>query len=275
MVDSTTSRPLIVAVFGGNAVTEVVAQTARLIAGHAAQQGAIILSGGDGQGVKGKCVTGKNVKDEANSVARAHGQWISVLNNTKRKSASKGTKTPPVCTVESQGVVVRPEIGNRRNLLEAWMSDACVVLADGAGDGTLSELICALCLGRPTLLISDSPVLPDESPWASVRDWFMTRKVDEGASGQVIDLVRGNLGDVTGPMVDLVQTTIRTENLRIGGESSIVGSSEIKKSAEWIDGQVNRPGTFPVIRGISVDERGTFEVVKADYERWLASAVHD
>lgn len=108
-----------------------------------------MLSGGDGKDRRGRPVKSSNVK--ADAAAQPHGRWISVLNNRAGKTRD--------WISSDRGAVVPPQAGDQQSLLEAWMSDACIVLATGAGDGTFSELVSALCLERPVLLIGDPTTL--------------------------------------------------------------------------------------------------------------------
>lgn len=258
MARSSREAPRVVAVFGGNGVTDLVAGTACAIARSILDNDAIVLSGGDGRGVDPGTL---NVKDEANAVARADGTWIAVLNNKHK---------PRACLPEDGGLVVRPESGHQRNLLEAWLADACVVLGAGAGDGTLSELVCALCLGRPVLLVADPDEWAPGSGWATVHGWFGAGRVDQTTAGPVLDLAHARLGAV-GPMTDLVRRPVAADHLHLGTPSILLDPSHEAGAVSWVKARVGEPrlGSFPTVAPSDAAERAEFRDLRSAYDMWL------
>lgn len=248
--------PRVVAVFGGNRVPAEVGEVARRTARRIAGAGGVVLSGGAGS-------SSRNVKDEANAAARAAGRWVAVLNSTGR---------PRGCSPEDAGLVLRPEIGDQRNLLEASLCDACVVLAEGAGGGTLSELVAALCLGRPVLLLGDPAA---DGDWRTVHGWFGPGVpgplADDDAARRVVDRVRATLG--TSPLLaPLVDAHVTTGNLRLGDGCSLLSPADDDAARTWIEQRVTeRPlGRFPDVAGPDQDARELRDLGPA-YEAWLAS----
>jgi predicted Rossmann-fold nucleotide-binding protein len=256
LATSTHQRPHIVAVFGGNHVEDPVAEKARTTAGQIVARGAIVLTGGDGRSNKTQ-----NVKDVANVRARSAGRWISVL-NTRRGQ-------PRDLSRVDRGAIVRPQTGDQRNLLEAWMSDACVVLTTGAGDGTFSELVSGLCLGRPILLVGEPAMWSTHRPWSQVRDWFESGHVDGSSAEEITRQVRDYLGE--GAITDLVRATLKAENLGVDRTCAFLGPDEDAAAGRWIADRVaaGQVGEFPTIDSTDVAVRAEFRAMTSAYRQWL------
>lgn len=221
-----------------------------------------MLSGGDGHDSKGRDVRDRqlNVKDEANAAARDHGRWISVLNTMGRSRD---------CLPIDRGLVMWPETGNRRNLLEAALSDACVVLGPGAGDGTLSELVSALCLGRPVLLLADPARA--KSPWPAVHSWFADREVAGEAVEDVLRRTRSKLGGPEGVLGDLVRTSVTKDNLRVTKRCECHALDADAAVASWVASRLEEKalGRFPDVSPASAPQVAEFRRIKTTYEAWL------
>lgn len=254
-------RPHIVAVFGGNKVEDDVAKKARTTSRQIVAHEAIVLSGGDGKDRRGQPVEDKNVKDEANAAALPHGRWISVLN--KRVGQSRD------CISTGRGAVVRPRTGDQRNLLEVWMSDACIVLATGAGDGTFSELVSALCLGRPVLLIGDPATWRTDPLWSQVREWIESRQVDDGSTEAITKRVREYL--CKGAIWDLVSDTLTAEKLHVPDGCAFLAPGDDAAADRWIGERLDagQVGDFPSIDSKDDTVGREFETLRAKYLEWL------
>lgn len=253
---STHQRPHIVAVFGGNDVEGPVAEKTRTTARQIVARGAIVLTGGDGRNNRTQ-----NVKDVANLAARSEGRWISVLNT--RPGQRRGLSRV------GRGAVVRPQTGDQRNLLEPWMSDACVVLATGAGDGTFSELVSGLCLGRPILLVGEPTMWSTDRPWSQVRDWFESGHVDESSAEEIIRHVRDYLGE--GAITDLVRAILKAENLGVDRTCAFLGPDEDVAAGRWIADRLaaGQVGEFPAIASTDDAVRAEFRAMTSAYRQWL------
>jgi len=253
---STHQRPHIVAVFGGNDVEGPVAEKARTTARQIVARGAIVLTGGDGRNNRTQ-----NVKDVANLAARSAGRWISVLNT--RPGERRGLSRV------GRGAIVRPQTGDQRNLLEPWMSDACVVLATGAGDGTFSELVSALCLGRPILLGGDPATWNYGRPWSHVRGWFESGRVDHSSAEAITSHVRTHLGE--GAITDLIRATLTAANLCADRTYTFLGPGEDAAADRWIADRlaVGQVGEFPAITSTDVAVQAEFRSIESAYQQWL------
>ena len=260
---SATDRPRIIAVFGGNRVSRDVALVARAVATKIVEGGGIVLSGGDGHDSKGRDVEHLNVKDEANAAARAAtGRWLAVMNTTRRARD---------CLPVDRGLVVLPEVGDRRNLLEASLSDACVVLGTGAGDGTLSELVSAVCLGRPVLLLADPDRGEDAPPWPEVRSWFTDGERSEAAVADVLARTRSKLGEPAGVFGDLVGRVTKA-NLWLTDTCTCLGL-DADLAVPWISQRLDDEplGRFPDISPATATEKTEFASIRSQLEAWLTA----
>jgi predicted Rossmann-fold nucleotide-binding protein len=133
----TAVRGPLMAVFGRNDATTPELDTARRYGAAIARLGATLLTGGVGNGaaqIKEQAIEGAIGVDGAS--------WIGVQNGKVPAEPVPG---------RSGGLVLRPGVGHRRNFLGACLCDAGVVLP--GGQGTASELLFALALGRPLVLV--------------------------------------------------------------------------------------------------------------------------
>jgi predicted Rossmann-fold nucleotide-binding protein len=276
-------------VFGGNKVEDVVATKARTTSRQILDAGAIVLSGGDGKDRHGQPLNRhgrpveKNVKDEAHAEAQHNGRWISVLNTRYRNTRAKELKSRRFAP-SGRGAVVRPQTGDQRNLLEAWMSDACIVLATGAKDGTFSELVSALCLGRPVLLIGDPNTWTNDPPWSLVCEWFESARqrqpqgglqeawqVDDGSAEEITERVCEYLNRREGVLGDLVHRTVIAEKLRVAEGSACLALGDDAAADAWISARLEADpvGTFPTIASNDRTVQDEFETLWTEYQTWL------
>lgn len=125
--------------FGGNEASAADLETARRFGAAIARAGAVLLTGGVGN-------SAAEVKEQAiDGAVAAGGAWVGVENS--------GTLTPPRRV--RGGLVVSPGVGHRRNFIGAALCDAAIALS--GEDGTASEVVFALALGRPVVLYDRVP----------------------------------------------------------------------------------------------------------------------
>jgi hypothetical protein len=160
--------------------------------------------------------------------------------------------------------VLRPEIGDQRNLLNAWLCDAAVVF-DG-GLGTVSECVSALCLGRPVLLVGET--WRDEEHQHAYVDLPALFGNDPVRVGQRDDLAAGaraKLGDEVGAMAHHVRTHVTADRLVASDLCRHVGMrGVIPTLGGWLaDVTADRRGSFPGVGG--------FEDLERAYHDWWRS----
>jgi len=237
------NRPPIIAVFGGNGVRQDVLDLARSIgSGRIAARGGIVLTGGDGK------VTGQ-VKNDAIYGARSHGGWwIGV---------PKGRGGAPSQELDGQGLVLKPEMGHQRNFLEAWICDAAIVLQGEAG--TVSELVSALCLNKPVLLIGETWM----NDWPNVYRLFEEGEMDVSLKVEVITEAVAKLDQLVGPMAHHVRKLVTADRLTTTTWCRYAGSAEgIIAVDQWLTAFSGAAGTgdFPEVEG--------FEELEHAYAEW-------
>jgi hypothetical protein len=169
-------------------------------------------------------------------------------------------------------------MGHQRNLLEAWMCDAAIVLEYCAGEGTLSELVSAVCLGKPVLLIGELDTwAKGRTEWRYVDQWFKSKQIEAGLMSPIIKAARARLDDTTGLMVDLVQTTIVNDSLKLADSCKHMGSSVAAiDAAMWLEERLTeaQTGEIPELGSFSlaaVKEREDIERLMRGYCEWLTT----
>jgi uncharacterized protein (TIGR00725 family) len=237
MLDMTDAeeRRKIVAVFGGNKVSEEVIALARWTGGEIADCGFIVLTGGRGSDPT-KSVS-KKVKDAAIDGARTrtHGRWIGVLNNTGGKPSVEFTNS---------SLIISPQMASQRNFLEANLCDASVVFEGGSG--TLSEAVSMLCLGKPVLRVEAK-----SSGSRSLHQLFKTKELPAKEASELVNTARRKLSLDGGPMKDLIEQTVVSANLRsLPAHSGFVSttSQEIHQAMQrWLESlrSLTNTGAFP------------------------------
>lgn len=137
------ARP-VVAIYGSNTPGAGDLSAARELALAIRRRRAVLLTGGDigePDTVKGAAI--QAVVDDATPKDPAC--WIGVAN--KRRAGKPRWRGPA-------SVVVTPGWGHRRNFVEAVMCDAAFALG-GSSEGTASEVLFCVSLGRPVVLAGD------------------------------------------------------------------------------------------------------------------------
>ena len=232
------SRPTVVAVFGGNTVGPAVLETAAAVGGLIAARGAIVLTGGDGRG-RGE------VKEDALAGARTRGRWIGVVNSLG---------DVPTYDADERSFVLHPRIGHQRNFLGAAMCDAAVVLE--GGDGTISELVSTLCLGKPVLLVGESW----RTAWPAVWALFHGGDADRRA---LVEVTRRRLGSGRGPLAHAVQDVVTEERLAVTPACRHADLVDAVTTADdWLDSLVGVPSTGALPATDYLDS------VRAAYDDW-------
>lgn len=129
----------LLAVFGRNRATAEELDAARSLGTAIADAGAVLLTGGVGSGAL-------EIKEQAvEGVIAASGPWVGV-ENSDALAAPRRVRG---------GLVVSPGVGHRRNFVGAALCDAAIALP--GEDGTASELVFALALGRPVVVYGWTP----------------------------------------------------------------------------------------------------------------------
>jgi hypothetical protein len=186
------------------------------------------------------------VKQDAIAGARPSGRWVGVVNGVGRAATYDADET---------SFVLRPGIGHRRNFLEAAMCDAAIVLE--GGDGTVSELVSTLCLGKPVLLVGET--------WRRGRP--DVRGLFDGADADrrsLVEVTRRRLDAATGPMAQQVREVVVEERLVVTPACRYAELAEGAATATaWLEAVVGAPrtGALPAIN--------YFDDVRAPYDDWL------
>jgi uncharacterized protein (TIGR00725 family) len=251
-------RPTIVALFGGNRVPDEVLDAARWIGGQIAAHGFIVMTGGEGK-------TLERVKEVAIDGAGPDGPWIGVLNNSGGTAGVRAV---------GRGLVVSPQMADQRNFLEGSLCDAAVVLP--GEEGTVSEAVSSLCLGKPVLLVGAtwkervrSGGFPKGCP--KLYQLFTTRELTDDQKSTLVKAALDKLEPDCGPMGDRIRESVVPEKLRVSEHSDFVhttapaGYGDI---ARWLAGlrSVPQTGRFP---DLGADERQ--RQMKPGYISWLGA----
>jgi predicted Rossmann-fold nucleotide-binding protein len=132
-------RTLTIAVFGGNdgSAASGAEQIGTTIATTTQW---IVLTGGAGPVPNSPKVKERALVGPHNSKR----PWIGVL---------QARDEPPPPGGDCTGFVFKTPLGDKRNYLEAWLCDGAIALK--GKEGTLSEVVATLCLGKPVVLVGD------------------------------------------------------------------------------------------------------------------------
>jgi hypothetical protein len=148
----------VIAVFGGNDVDDPRRAAARAFGAEANRSGAVLLTGGVGKDPR-------TVKDAAILAAiesagvDSPAEWIGV--QRRRDPATPVVKGP-------RSIVVTPGWDHRRNVVGACLCDAAIAV-DG-GSGTASEVLFALFLRRPVVVVGADPGADPAGAVRALRD---------------------------------------------------------------------------------------------------------
>jgi uncharacterized protein (TIGR00725 family) len=264
-------RPVIVAVFGSSKdVPQEVMTLAKCVGSKIADQGFVVLTGGTMKAQKDP----KTVKDAALKGAAPDGHWIGVLKKGKFPDRESGDNSPDFRS-EDKGGVVCSDMGHQRNLLEAWLCDAAIVLK--GTEGTISEAVSTLCLGKPVLLAGitwqeggSAPNRPVTNVQNALYQLFSTRNLAEDQKSSLVETALGRLreGNENGPMRHLITATVQSGKVQFPERGCFVQAASpeeaCKTIASWLTElqALPRTGEFPSL-GARYDQ------VKANYDEWL------
>ena len=245
----THQQPRIVAVFVGNEVPEDVIELVHWVGAKMAGRGFIVLAGGM---MRCDDKAQKKVKYAAICSTAPNGRWIGVLNQ----------RTNGLCEAKPDryGIVVSPRMADQRNFLEASLCDAAVVLK--GGDGTVSEAVSALCLGKPVLLVGDT--------WKKDRpelyQLFSKRNLAWNQKEILVESARKRMNRNGGPISDQIKQHVVPAELRVSeycrfqSTIDLVGRQAIDSWLADLEA-VPQTGEFPVM--------AVCGQAKQDYDGWL------
>ena len=242
-------RPRIVAVFGGNEVPKDVVELAHWVGTRLAARGFIVLAGG-----KMNCdeKAQKEVKYAAICSTAPDGRWIGVLNQRPNG--------PCEVKPDRNGMVVSPRMADQRNFLEASLCDAAVVLK--GGDGTVSEAVSVLCLGKPVLLVGDT--WREDRP--ELYQMFTTRNLARKQKKALVESARKRMNRKGGPISGLIQQRITPAKLRVSEYCRFQPTIDLEGRQAidiWLTSleQLPQTGEFPVLV--------MCKQAKPNYDDWL------
>jgi predicted Rossmann-fold nucleotide-binding protein len=226
----------VIAVFGGLTAPAVLKSAEEL--GHVvAAEGQILLTGGT------RCAE-DSVKNAAICGAGSS-PWVGVEREAPVRAERQNDS--------KQGFVIFSDLNHKRNYLEACLCDAAIALEGGSG--TLSEVTCALSLGRPVALVGagwrEQYDLDDAGNRSTILDGMVSRTLERFEHSQGLealltkDALRAGLNHL--PSFGYFE---------LGAEGDAVA---------WIESVLpegrSLPGTFPQIEG--------HQGVAREYEAWL------
>ena len=170
----------VIAVFGG-ADDDVTRDAAEQIGYEIGLSHAILLTGGDdprAQDLKGRVLAGACRARKGGAMA----PWIGVIREEPIRDPKTGVareqpRRDPRFVDDGLGLVLAPGGNHRRNYAEAEFCDAAIAFK--GGDGTSSEVLFCLALGKPLVLIGDS--WPSQYPMvsgANDREALKTKALD-------------------------------------------------------------------------------------------------
>jgi predicted Rossmann-fold nucleotide-binding protein len=286
-------RPRIIAVFGSSKrVPAEVLSVARYVGCEAADHGFIVLTGGTMEAQehlkeqehlkKVKNVALKGVEDAVSKGSASDGNWIGVL----QEGNCPGSRRDGNCAYfrpEGKGGVVYSDMGNQRNFLEACLCDAAIVL--GGAEGTISEAVSTLCLGKPVLLCGSTPAgdrpatyqLSEEQKalFNAQRALYQLFETQSLTGDQESDLLKVTLNRLkekyeNRTMWSRIQQNVRPGKVRFPERGRLVpatGPEAYQDIAGWLAELTNlsRTGDFPDDLG------GKYGEAKAAYDKWLNS----
>ena len=252
------SRPMIIAVFGGSfgdsaEVPQAVLDLARCAGSTIAAKGLIILTGGRLK----KRERLDAVKDAALLGAEPDGHWIGVLKEGRS----------PAFERDDKGGVIFSHMGHQRNFLEARLCDAAVVLM--GGEGTISEAVSTICLGKPVLLAGASWI----ERWPALDQLFKKRALAPSLETELFTITRAELrvDKPNGPMKKLIEEALQPGSSRLHERSRLVAVGDVQACpaiADWLAEirGLPRKGEFPPLSK-------QYDRVRTDYRNWIETLV--
>jgi predicted Rossmann-fold nucleotide-binding protein len=253
-------KKAIIAVFGPSQGEKAMAvKTISTEIGYAiAETNQILLTGGSGcrdKGVKGMAICG------ALLVRPVAALWIGV---TQKPSEVKWVPVP-----EGIAGVIRTDLGDGRNCLEAHLCDGAIAIAGAAG--TDSEVIFTMTLGKPVVLVGDEWRSERNMAPETLQQCWLTKvaeargKMGPAASRKIcrelLHRAEKALGEPT-PTWLPSPTDERAQK-----STGQVAAESILQSLEGPGGP-QRPGEFPA--DLKHDNKA-YETVRNEYLDWLGA----
>ena len=229
----------IIAVFGGD-TAEDVRTRAEEFGRSIAERRQILLTGGTESAptpVKNRAILGAHPSP-----------WVGV---DRKKSGGASSKER-----EPRAFLICSDLDHKRNYLEAYMCDAAIGLK--GGDGTVSELTCALWLKRPVAFVGDY--------WRGSFDLDASRSQ---ALDRLVEATVRRFGSSQGS--DALDETLTEKAIRDGLASLpdyryFDSQTTARAVVDWIMSVLpddkKLQGAFPPVRG--------HEAVATAYREWLA-----
>lgn len=260
----TNSRPTIVAVFGGSGdIPPEVIKLAKCAGSEICAAGFVVLTGDRlpiGDRLKKKLDA---VKDAAMLGAAPDGHWIGVLKEDKNGKPGFREDGNPGFQEEDKGGVIFSNMGNRRNFLEASLSDAAIVL-QGA-EGTISEAVSAISLGKPVLVVGTYWATGCPALHRVFQDGVLTGNPKE----ILVEEARKRLGKKTdkNPMRGRIEEALKLGSIRLHERSQLIsadGTQACLAIASWLAEIRGLPqkGEFPPLGE-------PYRQARVDYHQWL------
>jgi uncharacterized protein (TIGR00725 family) len=262
-------RPAIVAVFGSSRkVPKPVLDLALCVGSKIAAQGFVVLTGGTMKEQEHP----KAVKNAALKGAAPDGDWIGVLQDGNRP----GCRHDGSCAdlkPDGKGCVIYSDMGHQRNLLEALLCDAAVVLA--GAEGTISEAVSTLCLGKPVLFCgsTDTEHRPAANPLFNIKkalyQLFETQDLTERQKSDLVNTTVHRLGqgNENGVMKDRIAQTVKVEKIQLPERSCLVPTTD-PEPCQTIAGWLTELETL-LLTGEFPDLGGKYSQMKVNYDKWL------
>ena len=250
----TNSRPTIVAVFGrSGGISDELRELATCAGSKIAAAKFVVLTGDK---LKEQEEEPDAVKDAAMQGAAPDGHWIGVL---KRAGSSVFQKEG------EKGGVIFSNMGDRRNFLEASLCDAAIVLE--GEEGTISEAVSAISLGKPVLLVG--------TVWATrcpaLHQLFDVRVLTGNPKDILVEEARKRLGEKTDkdPMRDLIEQALEPGSIPLHESSRLVSADGMQACpaiASWLTEirGLQQKGAFPPLGE-------QYKQGRHKYQQWLES----
>jgi predicted Rossmann-fold nucleotide-binding protein len=262
-------RPAIVAVFGpSRKVPKPVLDLARCVGSKIAAQGFVVLTGGTMKEQEHP----RAVKNAALKGAEPDGDWIGVLQDgncpDSRHDGSCADLKP-----DGKGRIIYSDMGHQRNILEALLCDAGVVLA--GAEGTISEAVSTLCLGKPVLFCGSTHTedRPAANPLFNIQkalyQLFETQDLTERQKSDLVKVTVHRLrrGNENGVMKDRIAQTVKAEKIQLPERSCLVPATD-PEPCQAIAGWLTELETLP-LTGEFPDLGGKYSQMKVNYDEWL------
>lgn len=234
----------VIGVFGG--AVEATLEPAERV-GHAVVVGGSILLTGGGRRLDEAAVKEAAMRGASAAPAAAAGRRVGVL----------GVESTQVgIDISDSGVILEPNVGHQRNYLNAAMCD--VAIAFPGGHGTDSEVVFALALGRPVVLVGED--------WERVFPLSQDLAARGALVGSAQRRVRGGGRTELDALITRAYEAFPTAKLRVQRLPLDAPAEEIVSTARGLAEAAGLRGDFPELR-----DRPDLVGVARGYRDWLRS----